>query len=496
MGALAALMLLAAFTEGFGLLLLVPMLGSLGAGQAAGGGLAPLLDSFGITQEPGPLLALFVALVVLRAVIGHYRTLAALRFEIALVDGTRRRAWNALLHCDWRVLSNMRQSESASLLITSIDRMGLGVNQILAAATTSITLVAIGLAALAIAPGLALGAGIGGIVVMFAYRRMRRHAGLLGEQLGAAYADVYGHLQELLGALRVIKSFGREDLAESNIADAFTNLRKAQLGFLRDQGLGRIALQGGGALLLALLVWLAITRWNMGAATILPMVALFARALPLLGALQEAWQNWEHARPAIDEALALIEQTEAAREPDADATEAPTLRQAITLSGVTVRFTGRAIAALVSVDLAIPANGLIALTGPSGAGKSTLADLLGGLIAPSVGSIAIDGVQLDDSARLAWRRRVAYVQQEPVLFSGTIRENLLWAMPEASEEQLWQVLRDASAMFVENLPEKLDATARRRRSTAFRRRAPTHCAGPRPAARPAAAYPRRSDQRA
>ena len=454
--ALVGLMLLSALTEGIGLLLLVPMLTALGGSPGDGGAIAGALGRLGIPLALGPLLALFVALVLLRAVVNHARALAAQSFEVTLVDGMRARAWRALLHCDWRVLSAMRQSDNASLLISEIDRVGYGVDQALGALAAAITLGAVGLAALAISPLIALGALAGGALVLLAYRRMRRRATQLGEQLGDAYGEVHARMTESLGALRLIKSFGREDQAARDGTGGFAALRRAERAYLRDIGLGQIALQGGGALLLALLVWLAITRWHADATTVLPLVALFARALPLLGALQEAWTNWSHASPALAAAMALIAEAESAREPSAGEADAPALEQAIVLRGVTVRFPGRARPALEAIDLTIPARQVTVLAGPSGAGKSTLADLLGGLIAPDEGQVIVDGAALDGGVRLAWRSRVTYVQQEPVLFGGTIRSNLLWACPGATESRLEQALRDASADFVLALPEGLD----------------------------------------
>jgi ATP-binding cassette subfamily C protein len=390
-------------------------------------------------------------------VINHARSLAALRFEIKLVDGLRARAWEALLHCDWRVLSAMRQSDNASLLITDIDRVGYGVSQALAALAALVTLGGVGLAALAISPLVAPVALAGGVMVLLAYRRMRRRAAQLGEQLGDAYGEVHGRLTEGLGALRVIKSFAREQQAAEGGAAAIAGLRRAQYAYLRDVGLGQIALQGGGAVLLAVVIWLAIARWHAGAAEILPLVALFARALPLLGGLQQGWQDWAHARPALDSAMALIDQAEAACEFDpGELPEPPRLTDAISLRDVTVRYSGRSGAALRHVDLAFPACSITAVSGPSGAGKSTLADLLGGLIGPDEGCVAIDGVTLAGGLRRAWRSRVAYVQQEPMLFTGTVRENLLWADPDASEGRLREALGAASAHFAYALPDGLD----------------------------------------
>ena len=453
---LGALMFASAITEGVGLVLVVPVLGVLGA---AGGSQTPIMaaiEALGVPLALGPLLTLFVMLVSLRAMLNYARTMAAQQFEIALVDGLRRRAWRALLHCDWRELQSLRRSDSASLLISEIDRIGYGMSQLIAALAGAITLAAVGLAALAISPVAAGLAVLAGAIVLLAYRRMRQRAGALGEALGTAYAQVHGSLAEGLSALRVIKSLGRELEAEQASAAGFAGLRQAQLAFWRAQGRGQVALQAGGALALALLIWLAIARWHLGAATILPLVALFVRAVPLLGGVQEAWLNWSHARSAITSAQFLIARAEGALEPDAVGIVAPALTGSIILTDVTVEFAGAAAAALADVTLTLPARGITALTGPSGAGKSTLADLLSGLLSPDSGRIMIDGTELDGPLRQAWRARVAYVQQEPVLLAASIADNLRWAAPDASDGQLEAALRDAAADFVFTLPQGLE----------------------------------------
>lgn len=456
---LATLMLASALTEGAGIVLLVPMLSLLADGGDAGAGLGGLPGQIGVPLSLGPLLVLFVALAVLRAAINHARTIASHRLEVGLVDGLRARAWAALLHCDWRVLSAMRQSDNASLLVNNVDRVGYGLNQALAGLAAAVTLGGLGLAALAISPAIALGAGLGGAAVLAAYRSMRSRAGHLGDELGKAYGEIHANLAESLGALRVIKSFGREDEAARRGQSALARLRGLQYAFLRDQGWAQIALQGGGAGLLAVLVWLALERWGVAVEQVLPLVALFARALPLLGAVQQAWQSWAHERPALAETMALIARAEAAGEPDdAGDRPPPTLAGAITFEAVTVHYQGRERPALAAASIAIPARRITLLSGPSGAGKSTVADLLGGLIEPDAGTVRIDGVPLAGALRRAWRGQVAYVQQEPVLFSGTVRDNLLWAMPQVSEARLHEVLRAASATFVERLPDGLDTS--------------------------------------
>lgn len=455
---LGALMVLGSLSEGIGLLMLVPLLSSVGTGGAdmalpLSGWATPLAQ---LRPGLGLLLALFVALVSLRAIVSQARLVTALRLEVQIVDGLRARAVSALLGARWRTLSAMRQSDNRALLITTIDRVGLAVNQALEATATAINLGAILIAAMLLSPPVALAALVGGATVLALYRGLRRRASDVGNALSAAYDDVFAKLEETLGALRLIKSFGKRAQTQNAMEDGFHGLRAAQFAFLKDSGRARIALQAGGAAILAILVWLAIERWGQSPLVILPLVALFARALPQIAALQECWQHWAHAAPAIDQALDLIARAEdAAEEQLPSGAPPPRFARELRLEDVTLHHqAGRP--ALNRLDLTITAGSLVALSGPSGAGKSTLADILGGLVMPDSGRVLIDDILLDEASLRAWRGEIAYVQQDPILFSGSVRQNLLWAAPDASEARLHEVLKRASADFALALPGGLD----------------------------------------
>ena len=113
--------------------------------------------------------------------------------------------------------------------------------------------------------------------------------------------------------------------------------------------------------------------------------------------------------------------------------------------------------ALTDVSMDLPKGRLTALVGESGSGKSTLVDLLLGLQEPDRGKILIDGIPLSSLDIQTWRQRIGFVPQKPVLFDLTIRENLLWAEPEATIEDLWTACRVAGAAgFIEKLPRKLE----------------------------------------
>jgi len=111
-------------------------------------------------------------------------------------------------------------------------------------------------------------------------------------------------------------------------------------------------------------------------------------------------------------------------------------------------------AAVDGVALRIPARRTTAVVGPSGSGKSTLADLVMGLVRPTAGRVVVDGRELDEAWMRGWREGIGYVAQDTVLFHDSVRANLRWARPDATDEELWEALRASAADgFVQALPE-------------------------------------------
>ena len=449
---LAALTLLIALSEGIGLLMLAPLL-------AAVGGTAPplFLDGFPLPTSLASLLALFVSLVAARSGLQIARQLQAARLERRVSVGLRARAFSALLGAEWRALGYERRSEGASALIGDIDRVGFAVHELAALMGSSFALAAAFVAALLLSPGIAFAAVVAGGMVMLAYGALRRRANRLGTALSKAYAHLHELIGNTLAALRLVKSFAAVERSEAALAAIEDELTRIRLEYQRSSALGQAALQLGAAALLAMGVWLAVRHWQVPALTLLPLIVLFARVVPLIGAVQTHWQNWAVASPALDSIDAITRRLEAAAEPASSAIALAPPRREIALAGVTVRHDGRDAAAVAGIDLTLAVGSITALVGPSGAGKSTIADVLGGLLAPDQGTLALDGRALSPGERVAWRRHVAYVQQEPVLFHASVRDNLRWAAPEASDERIIAALREASAEFVLALPDGLDS---------------------------------------
>ncbi len=103
-------------------------------------------------------------------------------------------------------------------------------------------------------------------------------------------------------------------------------------------------------------------------------------------------------------------------------------REEIVLRNLSFRYRADRAPALQGIDLRIPARAIVGLVGPNGSGKTTLMDLIAGLLAPTSGELTIDGVQLDDANRPAWRSRIAYVPQNTFILDASMAENIAFGI--------------------------------------------------------------------
>jgi len=225
-----ALMIGVAVTEGLGIILLVPMLALLDAGAGGSGiamadGLARRIGELGLTLDLPNLLAIFVMLVVLRALMLAARAISGLRLEIVLVDGLRDRLYRAILAARWRMTGGMRQSDNVSMMISRVDSAGYCFNRMLALAANLVTLGGVAATAFYLSPGLAGIATGGGLLVLAGFSRFRRRSQELGVALGQAYDAIHSQLQQGLAALRLIKMLGREGRSAADARAVFGQLR-------------------------------------------------------------------------------------------------------------------------------------------------------------------------------------------------------------------------------------------------------------------------------
>ncbi len=177
-----------------------------------------------------------------------------------------------------------------------------------------------------------------------------------------------------------------------------------------------------------------------------------------VGALTEVWGELQRAAGATERLVELLNADDAVRDP-ADPVAVPDVaRGQIVFDDVTFRYPGRpAVAALDHISLTVQPGETVALVGPSGAGKTTIIQLLQRFYDPTAGAIRLDGVDLRDMARGAFRRQIALVPQDPVIFGDTARENIRFGRPDATDAEVEAAALAAAAHgFLSALPDGYD----------------------------------------
>lgn len=207
--------------------------------------------------------------------------------------------------------------------------------------------------------------------------------------------------------------------------------------------------------MLAAIVYMGITYWQVSFAVLLIFVYLFYRLIPALSALQGAYQQALIFIPALHEVDTLMDNATTLKETSGKKQFAG-LKKEIVFNNVHFCY-DQGTPVLNGVSFHIQKGQSVALIGSSGAGKTSIVDLLLGLHNPQQGSILIDGFRLNEYSIDSWRKRIGYLSQDVFFFHDTLRTNVSWFNPSATEEEIWKALSVADAKeFVRAMPQGLD----------------------------------------
>jgi ABC-type multidrug transport system fused ATPase/permease subunit len=264
-------------------------------------------------------------------------------------------------------------------------------------------------------------------------------------------------LLDNLQGIRAIKAFSREAHEDGRFAQRAGDLRKGTLVVMRAWALYSPAMAFCTALGSGLVLWIGGRLVLEGAMTLGDLIAfLFFLALfyEPVGRLHGLNQMLQSARAAGERVFDILDSTEERRvAKDDTAIAAWRPRGEVVYEEVSFAYSGER-AALSHVSLRARPGEMIALVGPTGAGKSTLVNLLPAFYEATSGRITIDGRDIRELPLSALRDQIAVVAQEPFLFNGTIRENILYGKLDATEAELLAAAKAANCHeFIARLPE-------------------------------------------
>jgi ATP-binding cassette subfamily B protein len=270
-------------------------------------------------------------------------------------------------------------------------------------------------------------------------------------------AQSSGNASEALTAVQTVQAFTHEDATRAQFADVTEKSYVAARRRVNTRALMTVIVIFLVFTGIVGVLWIGARDVRAGGMTAGSLVQFVIYSV-MVAALSEIWGELQRAAGATERLVDLLRADDPVTDPAEPAALPRPVRGAITLEGVRFAYPARPeTPALDGFSLSISPGETVALVGPSGAGKTSVIQLIQRFYDPQAGRITLDGVALSDMARPDFRRALALVPQEPVIFAASARENIGFGRPDASDAGIEAAARAAHAHeFIARLPEGYD----------------------------------------
>ncbi|MEY4857712.1 MAG: hypothetical protein RLZZ97_2542 [Gemmatimonadota bacterium] len=293
------------------------------------------------------------------------------------------------------------------------------------------------------------------VVAAFTFgRALRKASTSVQDRIGEAM----GMADESFGSIRTVQSFTREGIETQRFSALLHDLVGVAVSRARIRALffGVVGFVAFGSV--AAVLWQGGAQVVEGKLTAGTLVAFLFYALfvaAAVGTLASLFGNFQEAIGAASRVFELLDAEPTVREPEHPRRFTEPVRGAVTLEAVAFRYQPDLPDVVLDISLDIAPGEVVALVGRSGAGKTTIASLLPRFWDVTAGRITLDGLDIRELSLDTLRGAIGIVPQEPVLFSGSIRENIAYARPDASDADVLRAAQAAHAWeFIERLPEQ------------------------------------------
>jgi ATP-binding cassette, subfamily C, bacterial len=454
-------------TQGTQLLLLVPLMQLVGLDTQQGsmGWLADLISSVfaavGLPLTLMTVLGVFVLVTTSLALLTRWQTIFELKFSQEFLASLRESLYRAIARADWLTFTRSRSSDFTHALTSELDRVESGTRFLLQLTTRAMLVIVYALLALRLSLTMTVLVFATGVVLFSLLHRKAKAARLTGEEISLATNGLYAAAIEHLSGMKTAKSYGVEERNANIFSSLAHRVAKMQVKSMRNYAETTFWFSIASTAVLSGILYVSLEILSISAASVILLLLLFYRMVPLFNNIQLYYQNYLNSLPAFAGVMEIQARCEAATEfkgYKGELAGGVGLRREIRLKDLSFSYGGETgLAAIADINLTIKAAETVAIVGPSGAGKSTVADLVMGLVMPDQGHVLVDDTPLRPESIRSWRSQIGYVPQDTFLFNDTVRANLLWACPGASDEEINQALKLAAAEeFVHTLPEGME----------------------------------------
>jgi ATP-binding cassette subfamily B protein len=277
-------------------------------------------------------------------------------------------------------------------------------------------------------------------------------------------ANVLADLSESLHGVRIVTAHNRQRhnvLHHRNVVGEYrdANNYTAQINAIYGPGTQTLAYLGQAIILVV--GGTMVIHGSLGIGALTAFFLYVNRFFAPITLLVQQYNTYQQGQASVTKLNTLLTLSPGVPE-DPDATEMPPINGDIRFDHVTFGY-DPATPVLHDVDLSIRVGETVAFVGPTGAGKSTMAKLVTRFYDPTEGRVLIDGHDIAHVSLDSLRRQLGVVPQEPFLFAGTVRENIAFARPDASDDEVWEAVRTVGLMeVIERLPEQLHTVVHER----------------------------------
>ncbi|WP_342501679.1 thiol reductant ABC exporter subunit CydD [Bacillus sp. FSL W7-1085] len=276
-----------------------------------------------------------------------------------------------------------------------------------------------------------------------------------------SYEKLSNHFTDSLRGLETLRYLGISKKHSRNIGEVSKRYRKATMSTLKVAFLSSFALDFFSMLSIATVAVFLGLRLIEGDLLLLPALTALMLAPEYFLPVREVGNDY-HATlngKEANEAIQVILEEKGFREQETQSVQLNEWNEQseLILQDVSVLHDEHAPYSIRDVDLIVKGKKKIGIIGASGSGKSTLTDILGGFVEPSAGEMILNGKPLAHLQLAAWQKEVVYMPQHPYLFHMTLRENIRFYEPNATDEDVERAVQEAGlSQLVADLPNGLD----------------------------------------